>query len=234
MLHDGYEGYDGLGDEELMTVQGLDGYEGYDGYAGYDGYEGYGAYDDLGQYEDLSQYDDIGQPEELGHAYLPHAPRTARCVPGEVRQGRDGRLYQWVEGYDGLGSPVGFWSVLPAIAKAALPLAARYLPQVLRAVGGRRRMVPRGVPAPVPYGLPMPIPSAVPAQPPADEDEELRGYGEGDEPLAADEEPGMGRYGDCGDRGGTGGVEGYVHERSTRTRKFRRPAQAPELWRPIW
>ncbi|MFD6432298.1 hypothetical protein [Streptomyces venezuelae] len=232
MLYDGYEGYegyegyqgpedldgyDGLGDEELMTVQGLDGYDGYaaydgfGGYAGYEGYDGYGACDDLGQHE------------ELGHAYRPHAPRTARCVPGEVRRGRDGRLYEWVEGYDGLGSPVGFWSVLPAVAKTVLPLAARYLPQVLRAARGRRPGLPRAVPVPVPYTAPVPMPPVPPMpQPPqAEEDEELRGYGEGEEPLASADEPGP-------------GVEGYVRERRARTREFRRPAQAPELWRPIW
>ena len=28
---------------------------------------------------------------------------------GEVRQGPDGNLYQWTQGVDGLGNPVGFW-----------------------------------------------------------------------------------------------------------------------------
>jgi hypothetical protein len=28
---------------------------------------------------------------------------------GEVREGPDGRLYQWVQGIDGLGNPIGFW-----------------------------------------------------------------------------------------------------------------------------
>ena len=28
---------------------------------------------------------------------------------GEVRRGPDSQLYQWVEGVDGLGNPVGFW-----------------------------------------------------------------------------------------------------------------------------
>jgi hypothetical protein len=31
---------------------------------------------------------------------------------GEVRQAPDGQLYQWVEGVDGLGNPVGFWKKL--------------------------------------------------------------------------------------------------------------------------
>jgi hypothetical protein len=29
--------------------------------------------------------------------------------PGELAQGADGNLYQWVQGMDGLGNAVGFW-----------------------------------------------------------------------------------------------------------------------------
>lgn len=42
---------------------------------------------------------------------------------GEVRQGSDGNLYQWVEGIDGLGNPVGFWKRLKRMARKALPYA---------------------------------------------------------------------------------------------------------------
>lgn len=40
--------------------------------------------------------------------------------PGEVRTGPDGNLYQWVEGYDGLGNPMGFWRKLRRLARRAL------------------------------------------------------------------------------------------------------------------
>ncbi|MCX7595735.1 MAG: hypothetical protein N2235_18635 [Fischerella sp.] len=40
---------------------------------------------------------------------------------GEIRQGLDGNLYQWVEGIDGLGNPVGFWKKLKKFARKALP-----------------------------------------------------------------------------------------------------------------
>jgi hypothetical protein len=40
---------------------------------------------------------------------------------GEVRQGLDGHLYQWVEGIDGLGNPIGFWKKLKRFARKALP-----------------------------------------------------------------------------------------------------------------
>ena len=39
---------------------------------------------------------------------------------GEVRRGPDGQVYQWVEGVDGLGNPIGFFKKL--ISKA-LPIA---------------------------------------------------------------------------------------------------------------
>jgi hypothetical protein len=51
---------------------------------------------------------------------------------GEVRQGPDGQLYEWVEGVDGLGNPIGFWRGLKRIAKGAMravrPLARKALP----------------------------------------------------------------------------------------------------------
>ena len=39
---------------------------------------------------------------------------------GEVRAGPDGNLYQWVEGYDGLGNPIGFWRRLRRLARSAV------------------------------------------------------------------------------------------------------------------
>jgi hypothetical protein len=39
---------------------------------------------------------------------------------GEIRQGPDGQLYEWVEGVDGLGNPIGFWrKAFRAIRRAA-------------------------------------------------------------------------------------------------------------------
>jgi hypothetical protein len=42
---------------------------------------------------------------------------------GEVRRGPNGQVYQWVEGVDGLGNPIGFWKGLKKLASKALPLA---------------------------------------------------------------------------------------------------------------
>ena len=47
---------------------------------------------------------------------------------GEVRQGPDGNLYQWMEGVDGLGNPIGFWKSLRRFVRRALPIAQRLAP----------------------------------------------------------------------------------------------------------
>ncbi|MCS6303537.1 MAG: hypothetical protein H8K07_07715 [Nitrospira sp.] len=52
---------------------------------------------------------------------------------GEVRQGPDGNLYQYVQGVDGLGNPIGgFWSRLKRFARGvvrkALPIAQQFAP----------------------------------------------------------------------------------------------------------
>jgi len=46
---------------------------------------------------------------------------------GEVRRGPDGQVYQWVEGVDGLGNPIGFWKGLKSLVGKALPLA-KFIP----------------------------------------------------------------------------------------------------------
>jgi hypothetical protein len=50
---------------------------------------------------------------------------------GEVRRGPDGQVYQWVEGVDGLGNPIGFFKKL---LSKALPLA-KMLPGVGPIIG---------------------------------------------------------------------------------------------------
>lgn len=50
---------------------------------------------------------------------------------GEVRQGPDGHLYQFVQGVDGLGNPIGgFWSRIKRGLKRALPIARTLAPFV--------------------------------------------------------------------------------------------------------
>jgi hypothetical protein len=50
---------------------------------------------------------------------------------GEVRRGPDGQVYQWVEGVDGLGNPIGFFKKL---LSKALPFA-KMLPGVGPIIG---------------------------------------------------------------------------------------------------
>jgi hypothetical protein len=252
----------GLGDEELMTVQGLD---------GYGDYSEYGA---LYQAPDGSLYQVQGlaeSPDPLGEG-----------VPGEVRQGPDGRAYQWVQGYDGLGEPVGFWFLAPlaraALARAALPLAARFLPQLLRAggAGGAAQILQRVLPQAASFLQQVPPQAAAPSVPAASdeltgvgalyqapdgslyqvqgfaederlaEDELIRGLDE-DERLAEDELiRGLDEDERYGEDEALRGVEGYVRENGVhgmdayvapegpQTRAFIRPAQAPPMWRPLW
>jgi hypothetical protein len=73
---------------------------------------------------------------------------------GEVRQGPDGNLYQWVETVDGLGNPIGFWRALRRIRRGlrrvvrrALPLAQQVvsaipLPQAQAVAAGLRTATP--------------------------------------------------------------------------------------------
>jgi len=84
--------------------------------------------------------------------YLSGYERTQQMMGtgylGEIRRGPDGYAYQWVQGIDGLGNPMGFWKRLrglvrkfaprlintivpPEVLKAALPIVQRvasYLP----------------------------------------------------------------------------------------------------------
>jgi hypothetical protein len=53
---------------------------------------------------------------------------------GDVAEGPDGHLYEWVQGVDGLGNPIGFWKRLKrglrSIARRAMPLAQQFAPFV--------------------------------------------------------------------------------------------------------
>lgn len=48
---------------------------------------------------------------------------------GEMRHGPDGQLYEWVEGVDGLGNPIGFWKkAFKAVGKLASGALVRLIP----------------------------------------------------------------------------------------------------------
>lgn len=185
----------------------------------------------------------------------------ADAVPGEVRLGDDGRLYQWVQGYDGLGDPVGFWSLLPGIAKTVLPMvASRVVPRL------RRFLAPAVRPAPVVRRAPVAPPPVTQQDPqvpvPDDTGEDLTGFaalyqapdgglyqmpGVGDDELYGsdeldgddDELRGTEGYvreprGGVCSCSGLRGIDAYVPAEPPQTPQFVRPVNAPDMWRPLW
>jgi hypothetical protein len=222
---------------------------------------------------------------------------------GEVRAGPDGHLYQWVQGVDGLGNPIGFWRGLRRLAQRARSFARRALPivqQFAPFVPGVGPAVAAGLTTASPFlrqaglvgagGLgalyQAPDGSLYQVQGMEEEeelqglaeDEELRGFAEDEElrglgalyqatdgslyqvqgmeedeelrGLAEDEElrgfaeeeelrgfaeeedlRGMDGYVRQND---ISGVEAYVPQQPPQTRWFVPPAQAPEMWKPLW
>ena len=55
---------------------------------------------------------------------------TGTGFVGEIRRGPDGQAYQWVQGVDGLGNPIGFWKRLKRLARRARGFARRAIPIV--------------------------------------------------------------------------------------------------------
>jgi hypothetical protein len=64
--------------------------------------------------------------------------------PDEVRQGPDGNLYQWVEGVDGLGNPIGAWRRVGR----ALRRVARGIRRGVRRAAGIAQRVASAIPLP--------------------------------------------------------------------------------------
>jgi hypothetical protein len=88
--------------------------------AGVAGYEGIGA---LYEAPDGSLYQVQGLAEDEELRGIDEDEMTQMMgigSLGEVRQGPDGNLYQWMQGVDGLGNPVGFWGKLRKLARRAL------------------------------------------------------------------------------------------------------------------
>lgn len=51
---------------------------------------------------------------------------------GEFHETSDGNLYEWIEGVDGLGNPIGFWKKAKKIVGATAKFASRYTPVLSR------------------------------------------------------------------------------------------------------
>jgi hypothetical protein len=110
----GVAGYDGIGalyqspDGTMYQMQGLAEDEDLQGFAEYEDLRGLAE-------DELTQVMGIGQL-------------------GEVRPGPDGHLYEWVQGIDGLGNPIGFWKKLRRrlrrLARKVLPIARQFAPLI--------------------------------------------------------------------------------------------------------
>ena len=73
---------------------------------------------------------------------------------GEIRQGPDGHHYEWVEGVDGVGNPIGFWKVMKRIgrgvkraAQHVAPLVKKYARPLARAALPFTKFIPGVGPA---------------------------------------------------------------------------------------
>jgi hypothetical protein len=193
---------------------------------------------------------------------------------GEVRRGPDGNLYQWVQGVDGLGNPIGSWkkwahrlarravNFIPAVAalraarpllRKVLPIAQRFAPLIpggAAVAAGLRVAKAAGVAGADGLGALYQAPDGTVYQVQGlAEDEELRGLAEDEElrgiaeeeelrGLAEDEElQGLAEDEDLQGyvrEDGVSGVEAYVPNQPASTRWFTRPAQPPEMWKPMW
>jgi hypothetical protein len=213
---------------------------------------------------------------------------------GEVRQGPDGNLYQYVQGVDGLGNPVGgFWSRLRRRVKGvvgrALPFAQRVAslipgPYGAAAATALKTATPilqrAGVAGYDGLGALYQAPDGTVYQVQGlsedeelrgleedeelrglDEDEELRGFAEDEELRGLEEDEELRGLDEDEElrgfteeeelrgfaedeelrgldqgyvREGVSGLEAYVPQTPPQTRWFTRPAQAPEMWKPLW
>jgi hypothetical protein len=86
--------------------------------------------------------------------------------PGEVRRGPDGAAYQWVQGVDGLGNPIGIWKKLrkglTTLARRVAPVAA-FGPAALVPRKLRRRVLRSVLPLAQRFAPFIPVPGAAAA-----------------------------------------------------------------------
>jgi hypothetical protein len=54
----------------------------------------------------------LGQASAGGSGWRQTRHLVMGSYSGEIRQGPDGRLYRWIERFDGLGNPTGLWTPL--------------------------------------------------------------------------------------------------------------------------
>ena len=158
---------------------------------------------------------------------------------GEVRQGPDGNLYQWIQGIDGLGNPVGSWRALRRLRRRIRRVVRRVTPLVQQVAP----FVPALAPAAVALRTATPLLRQAGVagaeglgavyQAPGGQLYQIQGL-EADDDLqgleADDDLQGLEGY----VREGGSQLGGYVPQQPARTPWFTPPAQLPEMWRPLW
>jgi hypothetical protein len=166
----------------------------------------------------------------IGASHLGHdGVGCASCLgtPGEVRTGADGQPYEWVEGIDGLGNPVGLWRAARRAARSAQRVARQAMPlvqQVAPFVPGGAEALRAATPFLQRAGVAADGVGALDADLaedfdlPAEAGAELDGFGQAylwDQPALR-------------------GLDAYVPTPQPSTPRFVPPAQAPEMWKPLW
>ena len=105
---------------------------------------------------------------------------------GEVRQGPDGNLYQYVQGVDGLGNPIGgFWRRFKRLARRAVRRALPYVQQfapLIPGVGPVVSVLTQAIPA-APAMAPAEAPAAMPTEAMAPVETATAGWGIGDDAM---------------------------------------------------
>lgn len=205
----------------------------------------------LAQEEELPSQDELTQMMGVGYF-------------GEMRQGPDGNLYQWVGVVDGLGNPIGgLWRRIGRRirrgVRRALPVVQRVasaipLPQAQAVAAGIRAARRAGVAGHTGLGALYQAPDGSVYQAQEEdlqglaeeneeelqdlaEQEELEGLAEEEELEGLSEEEelqGMGQGYIRVQEPGMGDLEAYVPETPPQTRWFTPPATPPKLWEPLW
>ncbi len=265
------------------------------GFAGDDGIDGLYEAPDGNVYQVQGLADDDGM-QGLGEAEINQMMGLGYI--GEIRQGPDGNLYQFMQGMDGLGNIGGFWSKLRKLGrkalqyhpvKMALTAASPYIKKALPVIQQVASVIPGGQAA-MTAAAPVLKEAGIggcncgqnyagqPLQGFAgdddlngidadddlqglDADEELQGFGDGGElygfaddddlrgmdadddlnGFAADDdlqgfEDDMEMQGIDGyvRQSGMNGLDRYEPEQPPQTRWHSPPAQAPDVWKPLW
>jgi len=138
---------------------------------------------------------------------------------GELRQGPDGNLYQYVQGVDGLGNPIGgFWSRVKRLARKTVRRALPYVQQFAPLIPGAGPAVslltsaaipaaPAVAPVMTPASPPMQAPEAMPTAATAPAETATAGWGIGEDTMT--QMMGMGYLGEVR-QGPDGNLYQYV------------------------